>query len=88
MQQIKNFIVNNKLSFKEGTRNSDSVILAGYALYLNPDIDINDLIKVVTDTLDDTDDFKSELYNVFNFAKKHSYGSWWSRKINSDKFII
>lgn len=75
-ERIINFIQENNITFKEGTRNTDATVLSGYALYIGIK-DVNVLIKIIDNVLNDTDDYKTELINVFKFSKKNNYDKWW-----------
>lgn len=78
---IQKFIRANRLSFKEGRRNSDSVIVAGYALYVYgegystscTDTEVYEIIKSVRKDLD----FEEEFDKVFNYAELNGYGNYW-----------
>ena len=77
--KISTFIEKNNLTFEVGRRNSDSVILSGYALYIGID-DYEDLADIL-ETLDITDyDILTELQDVFSYADYNSYGEWWEHK--------
>lgn len=75
--KIQEFIKNNNLTFKEGTRNTDSVILSGYSLYLGIKT-AKELEKVIDAALPDADcDYYEELDRVFSYASENNYGKWW-----------
>ena len=77
MKELIKFIKANKLEFQEGRRNSDSVILSGYALYLGIE-DVADVINAVETALKTYHpDYAEELERVFTYAEAHDYGSWW-----------
>lgn len=84
---IKKFIKDNKLTFKEGTRNSDSVILSGYSLSLQ--VRDSEIVKQAIDEILPNADanYKEELDRVFSYAKANNYGSWWNTA-NAEKQYI
>ena len=77
--QIKDFIANNKLDFSgEGSDlNGNCVILCGYLLHIEEDIE--DFLAA-----EGFDDFHSdvdlELRRVMNYAADNDYGDWWKSK--------
>ncbi len=77
--KIEEFIKNNNLQFTEGRRNTDSVALSGYALYVGlTEKDLSKLTDIVYETLPDCDAYTDdELARVFEFAKANNYGKWW-----------
>jgi methenyltetrahydromethanopterin cyclohydrolase len=75
--KLRDFIINNKLSFKKGVRNRDSVILSGYALHLGI-TDQADIEKVIESTCSTFDiGYKEEFNNVFYYAKYNNYQEYW-----------
>ena len=77
--KISTFIEANKLTFEIGRRNSDSVVLSGYALYIGID-NYEDLADIL-ETLDITDyDILTELEEVFSYADDKCYDEWWEHK--------
>ena len=76
---LENFIINNNLKFREGSRNTDSTILSGFALHNN----INDtalIITIIKQVLPDASNFEDEFQRVFSYAKVNDYGKWWENK--------
>ena len=85
-EQLKKFIKDNGLTFKEGTRNGDSVVLSGYALHLG--MTMIDVMQCIEATCPDATNYKEEFIPVFEFATKKEYGSWWAYEDNRKNFKI
>jgi len=86
--QLENFIKNNNLTFTEGKRNTDSVILSGYALYIGMK-NAHDLEKVIDLVCKEAHyDYFSELRRVFQYANENAYDRWWESEVakNTYKF--
>lgn len=78
------FIKNNGLTFGDGRRNSDFVIISGYSLYL--DIDEVDQVEEAIEealSLPLDADVSGELYRVFEYAYDNNYGVWWTNPHNT-----
>jgi len=73
---IENFIVNNGLTFEKGERNSNSVILSGYALFIKLN-DVDVITEIISKICYPHWDFKTEFKRVFDFAEANNYGDWW-----------
>jgi len=85
--KIEKFITDNGLQFVEGTRNSDSTILSGYALHLGiKEVEI--LTKAIDNVLPDADDYYSELDRVFKYAQKNNYGKYWKTKVAKETYVF
>lgn len=79
---LEQFIKNNNLTFEEGKRNTDSVILSGYALHIGE----SDW-TILSDAIDATisgkadENYHEELERVFDYAdaNDNNYGAWWNK---------
>lgn len=74
-ESIKNFIKDNELLFTEGRRNSDSTILAGYALHIEV-LTAAFVNEILNEVINDYN-YNSEFTKVFHFAKTHHYEVFW-----------
>lgn len=86
--KLEDFIKNNNLTFTEGRRNTDSVILSGYGLFIGVK-NAHDLEKVIDLVLPAAHyDYFSELRRVFQYANENAYDRWWESEIakNTYKF--
>jgi len=74
---LKHFINVKNIDFKIGKRNTDSVALAGYALFLGIKNfhELEDLIDIPL-----TSAALDEFERVFHFAKRKNYGKYWEGK--------
>lgn len=80
-QKLELFIENNNLTFQEGTRNTDSVVISGYALHLGV-TEVDTIIDAIKKQLvDKNPDYHDELPFVFSFAQKNNYGKWWEKPV-------
>ena len=73
MKELEQFIINNNLEFVSGRRNSDIVILCGYALFLN--YSHNDILTAINKPKDSF--ITSEVMRVYDYAKKNNYKKYW-----------
>ena len=79
---LKNFIQHNKLSFEEGRRNSDLVMLCGYSLYIGAE---KEDVEIVLEEKFKADSGVEEEFNrIYPFAKKNNYGNWWDNPKNKN----
>jgi len=89
-EQLKQFITDNNLKFTEGRRNTDSVILSGYALHIGVDEFVHILYAVEEalgeDIWGSTDELENELTRVFEYADCHNYGNWWKLEEAKKKY--
>ena len=74
VKQLQKFIIDNKLSFKIGCRNSSVVTLCGYAL--SEDITQEECLKSVEEFKDPF--IVNEVERVYPYAKINSCGQWWT----------
>jgi len=76
---LKKFIEDNGLKFTEGRRNSDLVVLCGYALYI--EADDSDLCDSIPNAVR-TAELGTELNRVSEYAENNNYGDWWENEDN------
>lgn len=87
-EKIKEFIKANKLAFTIGRRNSDSTILAGYALHLGYDSsDRYELLKIIKSVCKGTKP-EEEFNRVLYYAEENNYDRYWSTKAAKTKYIF
>ena len=82
VEELKNFIKHNNLTFTEGCRNSDLVVLCGYSLYLGAEKE--DVETVLKEKLSVDAELVSEFNFVYSYAKKNNYGDWWNNPKNKN----
>lgn len=87
IELIKKFIIDNGLQFTEGRRNSDSIMLSGFALYLGYDKP-SALTLLIKETLPDAKEFDVDLIIAFNYARKNNYGNWWAKEENRKMYKL
>lgn len=77
---LKEFIAHNELLFTEGRRNSDIVMLCGYALHLGVTKEVikESLKPYSTEDAEVTVEFNK----VYNYANYRNYGYWWKDAAN------
>lgn len=73
-EKLNKFIEDNNIEFSSGNRNTPSVILSGFALFIGYKT-ITNLLKDIDSHLD-ADDMK-ELTRVFEYANTNHYGEFW-----------
>ena len=79
---LKDFIKHNSLTFMEGCRNSDLVVLCGYSLHLGAEK--KDVETVLEEKLSVDAELVSEFNFVYSYAKKNNYGDWWNNPKNKN----
>lgn len=89
IEQLQNFIKNNKLQFTEGRRNSDLVVLCGYGLYIkasNEEIweSIPGIKRVEASVLE----LEEEFDRVYDYAETNNYGKWWEKEANRKQYKL
>jgi len=84
---LTTFIELNNLYFQEGSRNADSVIISGYALFIG--VRSSYEISAVIDEIGDADHgYEVELHRVFDYAEANDYGSWWGSTEAHDTYTF
>ena len=86
-ETLKKFIIDNKLEFTVGRRNSDSVILAGFALYIG-EKDEAKVRSVIKNILPYVFDFEKEFQEVFEYADRNHYGRFWTKPAAKKQYIF
>lgn len=87
IEQLQKFIELNKLEFTEGRRNSDLVVLCGYALYI--DATKEDAWDSIPEGIDgDYDELDTEFSRVFDYADHNGYGKWWNIESNRKTYKL
>ena len=81
VEELKNFIKHNSLTFMEGRRNSDLVMLCGYSLHSGAEKE--DVKTVLEEKLKIDAELVSEFNSVYHYAKKNNYGDWWNDPKNA-----
>ena len=70
--ELKKFIKENNLSFEEGQRNTNAVILCGYALHINKTAkDCKESVKEYS-----SEELDDEIDRVYFYASTNGYGIW------------
>ena len=82
VEDLKNFIKHNSLTFKEGRRNSDLVMLCGYSLHSGAEKE--DVETALEEKLKIDAGLVSEFNFVYPYAKKNNYGDWWNNPKNKN----
>jgi hypothetical protein len=77
---LEDFIDHNNLEFTKGRRNSDIVMLCGYALHKKVKKEkVEHAISVYAE-LDD--ELLAEFERVYDYAEANNYGKWWTNPGN------
>lgn len=86
MENLKNFIKKNNLTFADGRRNQDMLTLVGYALHKECDKEI--IISALKPEFKKSSRTKEEFERVYPYAKTNNYGKWWDNIEVVDGLII
>lgn len=86
IEQLKQFIKENKLEFTVGRRNSDLVVLCGYGLFLEADSDTEVWRAIPEDVA--TTELLAEFDRVWEYAEKYNYGKWWEIEANRKMYKL
>lgn len=87
---IKNFIELNKITFKEGERNSNITVLCGFALYAGAEVEdiIASFDKKTLNSSMGEGTMEDEIRRVYEYADLNSYGDWWKEDENRESYVI
>lgn len=83
MKELKEFIKNNDLKFTPGRRNSDCVVICGYALSIDATLD--DIKNSIEFDLLDIE-LIDELEKVHIYAKSNNYGLFWNTNLAKNQY--
>jgi hypothetical protein len=76
---IRKFINENNLEFTEGRRNSDCVIIIGFAQYLK--ITMKQLKEALIKEIEEDSFIAEEIERLWNYCKSHNYADYWTKEI-------
>jgi len=82
VEDLEKFIQHNSLEFSEGRRNSDLVMLCGYALHTGAQKE--DVEKVLEKNFKADAGVEEEFNFVYRYAEKNNYGDWWNDPKNKN----
>ena len=82
VEDLKNFIKHNSLTFMEGRRNSDLVMLCGYSLHVGAEKE--DIETILKENFKVDANIEKEFNSVYSYAKKNNYGDWWNNPKNKN----
>lgn len=85
-EKLEKFILDNKLTFEKGRRNSDLTIITGFALWL--DVRPFDFDEVLQSYYDKDPELQEESNRVWRYADDSNYGKWWDVEANRNKYIL
>lgn len=90
---INTFIRENGLTFKPGRRNSDCVVICGFALYLEYNLGYigysEEILKEILSRKFKADSqLEQEFKNVYSYAHDNSYNNWWNNPKNTVIFSM
>lgn len=88
MKKLEKFIKDNNLLFDstDSGLNSDCTILAGYADYI--EADVNDIITSIKKTSPKAKGYETEIERVFEYAQRNNYGEFWSKPEAKKMYIF
>lgn len=72
---MKDFIKNNKLSFKTGSRNSTVTTLVGYSQHLG--LTMSELKTELTSQINKDIFIAQEIERLWSYCSSRNYGNWW-----------
>jgi hypothetical protein len=77
-EKLEQFIKNNNLTFAEGSRNTDAVVISGYALHIGVK-NVSEIENVIEKSVSTRGwEYAVELQRVFDYAQYNNYGDWWT----------
>jgi len=82
---LKKFIKDNNLKFSVGNRNSSAVILCGFALYKEQNV--NNCLEAI-DGRSLTTDLQDEIERVFKYARINNYGDFWKTAKAKKEYVF
>lgn len=84
MNEIQKFIKDNKLSFKQGSRNTTCTVLTGYAQHLN--ITKTKLLAGIGEPVFTDSFIKEEVDRLWPYCAEHNYKKFWTTKEASKRY--
>ncbi len=94
IKKLEDFIKNNKLTFADGRRNSDCIVICGYALYLERENDGFDedvkyyLLIALKPFSDKSDRLIPQLDSTYDYASNNEYALWWEDVANREQYVL
>lgn len=85
--QIEEFINKNGLQFTVGRRNSDSTIISGFASFVGVE-NYHKVFEIITKRVPEFEAYKGEFFTTFNYAKRNSYGNFWTTKAAKKQYTF
>lgn len=73
---IKEFIKNNKLSFKEGQRNSTMTTLIGFSQFKK--LEKDNLEQEISAQIKEDPFIQDELDRLWGYCESNDYANWWT----------
>jgi len=81
---IEKFIKENRLSFKEGTRNTTVVTLVGYAQHIG--VSKSGLLNSLSKQVEKDNFIKQEVNRLWSYCEGAGYKNYWTTKEASKKY--
>lgn len=75
MTEIKNFIIENKITFNPGERNSSIVTLIGFTQLKG--LDVEDLEDALEEEIKQDEFLSEEIDRLWDYCKARNYKSFW-----------
>lgn len=76
--KIRQFIEDNTLSFEEGERNANIIVLIGYSQFLK--LSKEDLEEELQEEIDNDGVIQDEIDRLWSYASSNNYAKYWKTK--------
>lgn len=86
MNIIKDFITQNNLSFKEGSRNSSCTVLIGFSQYLG--LQQKQLEEELKNEISLDKFLQNEINRLWEYCLHNNYGKWWEKEENRKTYKL
>ena len=84
--KIREFIDENSLDFKEGSRNTDVTTVIGYSQFLG--ISRNDLENELIAEINEDSFIGEEIARLWNYCSTNNYSAFWGTKQAKKQYIF
>lgn len=85
-EKLEKFIKDNDLTFVKGYRNSELVVICGYAQYIEMTGD--DLADILKPYFKKDAELELEFNRVWDYTYTYSYSKWWLDEGNRSKYVL
>ena len=88
-EKIEKFIKDNSLTFLRGRRGTETIIICGFALWIDEELGSSDLWNIIIEFGDmGKDDSEEEFDRIFDYADYNNYSDYWNTPEAQENYIF